>query len=320
MANLTEMAKIMNVEPKTKKIENKAVISKKETSQKRRTWLEDAGTEAVSLIDPQDIANWEFHDRPENEIGDIRSLANEFISLGQQQPCIVRPTQIGSKNKYELIIGERRWRAAIMAGVKLKAIIKDISDNDAALSQAAENNNRKDLSDYAKSMSYARLIENKIITRKDLIEKLGRNKQYVSSLLSFADIPKEIINEIGDMSNVSYRTGETIKRLSNKGQTYIDAIISKAKQISTGVLGNKKLPDVIEKAIDCNNTKLEKRSNKVSTINGRHLFTWRKDNNDMQSIHFPKDISDLFVGNQIDFNQLSTKIKGVINDELSKIK
>ena len=318
MANLNKLAAQLNIVPETEK--PTSIVKQNKRIGKRRTWLEEEATESICLIDPIDISNWEFHDRPETELGDIKSLANEFITVGQQQPCVVRPTPVGSNTKYELIIGERRWRASALANLKLKVIIKDLDDNDAALSQAAENDNRKDLSDYAKGLSYARLIENGIITRKDLIEKLGRNRQYVSALLSFSEIPKSIVDAIGDMSKVSYRTGETIKRLAAKSEAHVEAIIAKARQISTGSLGNKKLPELVEKFIGNDVVAPTINSQKLHTSDGRHIFTWRKDNNSMRSIHFPKDISKLIASESLDTKNISKRFMEVINDELSKLK
>src|SRR4051812_20437328 len=73
----------------------------------------------VHLVDPDNIVNWKYSDRPEFELGNIEALANEFTTIGQQQPCIVRPIE-HKDNFYELLVGERRWRAAKEAKIKLK--------------------------------------------------------------------------------------------------------------------------------------------------------------------------------------------------------
>lgn len=261
-------------------------------------------------IDPENIINWKFHDRPSNELGDIDSLAKEFISIGQQQPCIVRKND----NNYELIIGERRWRAAKKAGIKLKVIIKEFSDSDAALAQAAENDNRIDLSDYAKGMSYSRLIKDKVIKQKDLVERLGRSKQYVSSLLSFSKIDSCVIESISDWSKVSSYTAEAIVRLTKHNPNNIAKIIGIGHKIQSGVIGHRNL----EKHI--NNTYDKKDINKkILTANGRHVFTWRTDNNNLPSIHFPKQFANLFDKKTIDFNDFSSDILKLIENKLNEI-
>lgn len=321
MANLLEMAKKLDIKPNNK-INKENKKTSKIVSNKRRTWLEDETIEQVTLVDPSDICNWEYHDRPKEELGDIKGLAEEFVKIGQQQPCIVRPTRVGvSKYKYELIIGERRWRAATLVNIKLKVIIKDISNSDSALAQAAENDNRKDLSDYAKGMSYSKLIDDKIIDQKDLIEKLGRSRQYISALLSYSNIPKQITDAIHNLSKVSCRTAETIKRLSQKGDEYCQAIMNKSEQIRDGKIGHQKLTDYVEKYINLKNyNDNEIKAKKIISLNGRHLFTIRKDNNSLSSIHFPKDISKLLQNNKINNANFNQKIMELLENELSNLK
>jgi ParB family transcriptional regulator, chromosome partitioning protein len=277
-----------------------------------------SNSDKILSVEPAEIKNWKYSDRPEAELGDIDSLAAEFKTIGQQQPCIVRTTN-NSKKPYELIAGERRWRAAILANVKLKVILKDISDTEAALIQATENESRKNLSDYAKGIQFYRLIENKIIKAKELTEKLGKSKQYISALLSFGKIPQKIIKNIGDMTNVSARTAEKIKQLSARGEIFEEAIITLAGRIRTGKLGHggieRELLKVMHKQAPSDNT--EKR--KVLTRDGRHICTWRFDNNGILSVHFPKSINDLFTGSKIDRDDFTeelislfvTKFKGI---------
>lgn len=114
--------------------------------------------ETILQIDPQDAQNWQFNDRPSNELGDIESLAEEFKQIGQQLPCIARPSR-DPQYKYEIIAGELRWHAAKLAEVKLKIIVRELTDTEAAIVQTSENLKRKSLSDYASGVSYAKLTE-----------------------------------------------------------------------------------------------------------------------------------------------------------------
>ena len=266
------------------------------------------------------IQNWEFHDRPESELGDIQALANDLIKIGQQQPCIVRPTlSKDNSKKYELIIGERRWRAAKLAGLDLKVIVKDnMSDVDAALAQATENDNRLDLSDFAKGMSFAKLIANKTIRQKDLIESLGKSKQYISALLSFSKIPQEIIDAVGDWSNVSARFGEKIKQLANKDANNIQAIINLSAKIRDGKIGEKSIEKLISRNIASNPPNVN-RNSKVLSRDGRHIFTWRTDNNALPSIHFPKQINDLFYEKKLCIEEFTKNIQGSLETMLKKL-
>ena len=193
------------------------------------------------------IINWRYNDRPKSELGNISELANNIKQVGQQQPCIVRELIIGKK--YELIAGERRWRAVKLLNRDLKVVIKSLTDYDAALVQAAENNNRLNLSDYAKGQSYVTLIKIGILKQKDLIEKLGKTKQQISALLSYAKIPQSINNAIIDYSLVSPRTAETIKQMSSKGAPYINSIIKLADKIRNGKIGHKTLREYVTREL-----------------------------------------------------------------------
>ena len=267
---------------------------------------------------PSKIKNWIYHDRPENELGDIESLANEFKEIGQLQPCIVRPYS-GDNNQllYELIVGERRWRAAELAGLPLKVLVKNLSDSEAAIIQAAENTNRKDLSDFAKGMSYFKLIDDGIITAKHLSQSLNISKQQISRLLSFSRIPIEIKDAIQDLSKISARTAEQIKQLSNKGDLYILAIIDCADKLRTGTFGYEKLESFVEKSINNSNINA-KTTDKLYSREGTHLFTLKNTDKPSPSLHFNKDLVSLFEKKKIDLKKVAYKISQVIEEYINQ--
>ena len=272
----------------------------------------------VIEIDPYVIKNWEFHDRPENELGDIDALAEEFLSMGQQIPCIVRKLPNDSNFQYELIAGERRWRAAQKAHLPLKVLVRNLSDNEAALVQISENSNRSALSDYAKGMSYEKLIEKKILSQSDLVDKLKISKQQVSRLLSFSKIPLQIQEALKDMTKISSGTAEQIKQLSIKGDKYIEGILKYAQQIAEGTIGKNKLTTLVNKYV--NQVESIPSSEKIYSHNGRHLYTWRNDNNSIPSIHFPRNISFLISSGKLDKEQISHSFKKLLEEMLMEIK
>lgn len=199
-------------------------------------------------LNPSQILRWEGKGRSENELGDIDGLANSIVEVGQISPCIVRLHKT-EKGMYELIVGERRWRAAKKAGIKLKVIVNELDDRMAALVEIAENEHRaelKNLSDFERGMSYAKKIEAGEIRQKDLPDILNLSKQQVSRLLSFGRIPKPIFDAIGDFSKISATTAEEICRLSAKGEKYMSAIISLADHIREGVIANHRLKTKID--------------------------------------------------------------------------
>lgn len=227
-------------------------------------------------LDPNIVCNWKFHDRPSEELGDLDAFAEELKTVGQIHPCILRPI-IHDNFKYEVVIGERRWRAAKIAGIKLKAIITQYNDRDAALLQALENSNRKDLSWYAKGLSYFNLVGEGVITQKDLQESLKLSQSSIRNLLSYGKINDKIKASIKDMSRISPATAYEISRLQEKGQEYINAIISIADRLQTGKIGHNKINDLINDFLSKNEVK--KITKQVFSKKGKHLFTWRQDSN-----------------------------------------
>jgi len=282
-----------------------------------RPWDEDGlnspadhisvNSNSVIQIETSKIKRWKHKDRPENELGDIEALAKEFIQIGQQQPCVVRA--IKNSNSFELIIGERRWQAAKFANIKLMAIVSTMSDTDAALAQAAENDSRESLSDYAKGISFAKLIDAGIIKQKDLIDKLGKSKQLISALLSFNKIPQDVILAIGDMQKVSANTAERIKELCNKGEEYKEAIIALADKISTGKFGRHAIEKSIVPLLHNDSKNIPPCNKKFYSSNGTHLFTCKKSDLKPLSITFSQHQQ-----NKINIETLSKKIIGLLEN------
>lgn len=273
---------------------------------------------AIIEIDTNKIIRWKHKDRPENELGDISELAETFISVGQQQPCILR-TSKEYLGKYELIVGERRWRAAEMAGLKLKSIIHDLDDKTASLIQAIENDKRTDISEFAKGISYADKIEKGLISQSDLIEILNISKQQVTRLLSYKKIPKELYDAISDFRKVSSRTAYELSRYANKDENHLRILIEMSDKIREGKYGANKIAKELEKLIKDKKSLLDLKR-KIRGNDGRHLFTWRLDNNSSPSMHFPQDIINLINDNVIDFEELTNEFKKCVETKLSNLK
>ncbi|MCK4608201.1 MAG: ParB/RepB/Spo0J family partition protein [Gammaproteobacteria bacterium] len=259
--------------------------------------------EAIEHIDPAQCVLWVYKDRPKAELGDIKELADDIKQNGQVQPGIVRSFHSEQPHeKYEIIIGERRWRACSIANKKFTAIIKNISDADAAIYQSIENDQRIDLSDYAKGQNYKKLLDAEILSQKDLVVKLQKSQSYIRNLLSFSRISKELVEAIGDMTKVSARTAYEIVLLEEKGAHYKNILLQLAPKISKAEIGAKKINKMVTALISSvdkgNDSAIE-----IKAIDGRHMFTWRKDSNGQKSIGFPKDIRET-----INFKELEQAI------------
>jgi ParB family chromosome partitioning protein len=118
-------------------------------------------------------------------------LASSIKQQGLLQPVVVRPRQAGG---YELIAGERRWRAAREAGLEtLPALIREADDRDTLLLALVENVAREQLSPVEEARAYASLVDEFELSLGDVAERVGRSKPAVSNRLRLLELPEEVL-------------------------------------------------------------------------------------------------------------------------------
>jgi len=130
----------------------------------------------------------------------IEALGRSLADAGVVQPLIVRPLADG---RYELIAGERRWRAAQHAGIEaVPALVRD--DDEAQRLQTAliENVAREDLNPVEEARACAALVEELGLTKEELGRRLGRSRVAISNLIRLLDLPDEALTllETGELS------------------------------------------------------------------------------------------------------------------------
>lgn len=126
----------------------------------------------------------------------LSSLTESIRALGVLQPILVRP--IGSE-RYELVAGERRWRAARRAGLQtIPAVVREVEDR-ASLEQAlVENLHREDLNPLEEAAAYQQLIEDFGLTHDDVASRVGRSRAAVSNTLRLFQLPPSIQRMVAD--------------------------------------------------------------------------------------------------------------------------
>jgi ParB family chromosome partitioning protein len=173
-------------------------------------------------IDPEQCRPWRFADRPDDEMGDLQQLAESIAQHGQQEPILVRPLLGDQHCDYEIIFGNRRWRACQHAKIKLLAQVRQLTDQQAALCQKEENEQREDLSDYAKAKSYQRQLENGIFTSEaDLSKGLNISRKTLNDIMAFVRVPKELRLAIPDYKHISRALAVKLAALSREKTDYI---------------------------------------------------------------------------------------------------
>lgn len=119
----------------------------------------------------------------------LQELADSIQEQGVLQPIIVRKTG----EKFEIIAGERRWRAAQLAGLgEVPAVIKILDDKAAAAAALIENIQRQDLNPLEESQALQRLIDEFDLTHQEAAQAVGRSRTGVTNLLRLLELPEEV--------------------------------------------------------------------------------------------------------------------------------
>jgi ParB family chromosome partitioning protein len=124
----------------------------------------------------------------------LQALAGSLGERGVLQPVLVRPKAGGT---YELVAGERRWRAAQIAGLEsIPALVRPRGDAEAIELALIENMAREDLSPVEEARACAALVEELGLTREEVGRRVGRSRVAVSNLMRLLDLPDEVIELI----------------------------------------------------------------------------------------------------------------------------
>jgi len=235
----------------------------------------------VIEVNPKDCVRWKFADRSGFEFGDIHTLSQDIIKNGQIEPVILRKST-DPQHKYEIIAGSRRWKACLDAGIPLKGIVQDLSDEQAAVAQIKENQ-QLSICDYSKGVYYAKLLKEKKMTTEKLALSIGCSRPKLQNFLDFEKVPQTIWDAVGNLSRVSSRTASTIYALSQKGKSYITALVDLGEEIRKGA-GSRTLEQMVMEAVNGKGNTIEV-DRKVTLPSGQVIAKWTK-----SGIQFARDI------------------------------
>ncbi|MDQ2976664.1 MAG: ParB/RepB/Spo0J family partition protein [Acidobacteriota bacterium] len=148
------------------------------------TATEDASEIPIDLIDPSTLQPRIIFDE-----GKLDELAQSITANGVVQPLLLR--RKGAR--FELIAGERRWRAAQRAGLaKVPAVIRNVSDDKVLELALIENIQREDLNPIEEARAYKRLIDTIGLTQETVAERVGRDRSYVTNYLRLLRLPDDL--------------------------------------------------------------------------------------------------------------------------------
>jgi ParB family chromosome partitioning protein len=145
----------------------------------------------------------------------LSELADSIRSQGVVQPVVVRPV---GENEYELIAGERRWRAAQIAGISdIPAVIRDVPDEVSVAMALIENIQREDLNPLEEATALRRLIDDFQMTQQEAADAVGRSRPAVSNLLRLLELMQEVKDMI-DMRRIEMGHARALLSLDDKLQ------------------------------------------------------------------------------------------------------
>jgi len=133
-------------------------------------------------------------DQPRRQFieGDINELADSIREVGILQPILVRPAP-GSAGDYQIVAGERRWRAAQMAGLKtVPILVRDLDDLAVLEIGIIENVQRADLNPVEEALGYRALIERFGRTQEAVAQTVGKSRSHVANALRLLSLPDEV--------------------------------------------------------------------------------------------------------------------------------
>ena len=124
----------------------------------------------------------------------LSELADSIAQHGVLQPLLVRPIIGGG---YQLIAGERRWRASRIAGLtQVPVIIKELTDDEAAIISLIENLQREDLNPIEEAYGFASLIKDFDLTQEEAAQRVGKSRPAVANALRLLRLPQEVIDAV----------------------------------------------------------------------------------------------------------------------------
>ena len=156
--------------------------------------MEEQSREGIpTLLDIDAIHPNPYQPRKNFDPEKIEELAASLRSTGIIQPLVVRKGSDG----YEVIAGERRWKAAIKAGLeKVPVIIKDVSDDQVLKISLIENIQRENLNPVEEAEAYHRLIEDFHLLQETVGEVVGKNRSTITNALRLLKLPEEIKKDL----------------------------------------------------------------------------------------------------------------------------
>ena len=149
---------------------------------------EEAGGDALKTVKLEDLQPGKYQPRTRMDQASLEELARSLKAQGVMQPILARPL---GKGRYEIIAGERRWRAAKLAGLReVPVVIREVPDSAALAMALIENIQRENLNPLEEATGIHRLINEFKMTHQEAAEAVGRSRTATTNLLRLLNLPQ----------------------------------------------------------------------------------------------------------------------------------
>jgi ParB family chromosome partitioning protein len=191
-----------------------ALFGDVEINLKEDTKGDEGAGENILLVDINEIKPNASQPRKDFNDEKIEELAGSIKNHGLIQPIVLRKSKIG----YEIIAGERRWRAARKAGLKeIPSVIKELTDEQNALLALIENMQREDLNAIEEAAGLMRLASEYGLTQEEISKNIGKSRPYVANSLRLLKLPEAVREMIAD-SRLTSGHGKAIAGVKNTSE------------------------------------------------------------------------------------------------------
>ena len=268
-----------------------------------------ASNEGVQTLRLSEIEPKSDQPRKYFDTESLEQLADSISKHGLLQPIVVRALDNGF---YQIIAGERRWRASKLAGLtEIPAVVVQADEFKAAQLSVVENIQREDLNPYEEAQAYASLMKDFNMTQEEVSSQVGKSRSAIANILRLLDLPDEVLEMLktGDIS-----AGHARALLSLKDK---DSIVDTAQKILIRSLSVRDTEDLVKKLNKLFDTASKQIENpdeddenaplvvdyindlerKARAITGRQIKIKSKGNNKVVQIEFAdnEDLEELLV-------------------------
>ncbi|WP_288961400.1 ParB/RepB/Spo0J family partition protein [uncultured Peptoniphilus sp.] len=189
------------------------------SSEKIREVIEEERSKLMEISTSDIVAN-EGQPRKNFNEEDLKDLAASIEKYGIIQPLLLKKKE----DKYEIIAGERRFRAAKLAGLeKVPAIVKDITDHESSRIAIIENIQRKDLNPVEEAMSYRHLLDSQDLTQNELAEEIGKSRQYIGNTIRLLNLDPRVLKLLEE-EKISVSHGKKLLSIKDGDKQYKEAM------------------------------------------------------------------------------------------------